>query len=165
MENIALALSCIGFTTADHASQNDISDVLNITGNIHNADGECNVEFERSYMLPDTQDIKDLPIQGQFNTTTSGTINTVRLTDGNCKNNCGGSIAIRSTGDTDSAGGTSFMNISSGDASAKGISVEVYGYSKNIILPNTGQVLAFNEQYPSYVGMVKRQNTTPIAGY
>ncbi|EPM0024687.1 hypothetical protein PU088_003058 [Citrobacter farmeri] len=74
MENIALVLSCICFTTADHASQNDISDVLNITGNIQNSDGECNVEPKRNYMLPDTQDIKILPVQGKFNTTTSGTI-------------------------------------------------------------------------------------------
>lgn len=66
MENIALAMSCICFTTADHASQNDISDVLNITGNIQNSDDECNVEPKRNYMLPDTQDIKFYPCRGSL---------------------------------------------------------------------------------------------------
>lgn len=162
---LALALSSLYITAVSHAAVSDISSVLDITGNVKNINAGCTITLDRNYMRLDNQDIKDLPTQGHYNDTVSGTVNTLRMSGDNCKNNSGGSIAVRFTGNADSAGGTSFANASSGTAAAQGIGVEVYGYGKNIITPNTSDVPTFGDAYPFYVGMVKLSNTKPTPGF
>lgn len=166
MKNIimAAALCCSCITAAANASTNDVSDVLDVTGTVRDVNAGCVVELDRSYMRLDSQAIDDLPMQGLYKDTVSGTINVIRLSGSNCKNNSGGSIAIRFTGDADDAAGTSFANTSSGSAAAQGIGIAVYGYGKNTIIPNTSEVPTFNEQYLFYVGMVKLKNMTPTPG-
>lgn len=161
---LALALSSLCITAVSYADVSDISSVLNVTGNVHNINGGCTITLDRDYMHLNNQDIKDLPMQGHYKDAVSGTVNTLRMSGDNCKSNSGGSIAIRFTGNADSADGTSFANASSGTAAAQGIGVEVYGYGENIITPNISDVLILGDAYPFYVGMVKLSNTTPTPG-
>lgn len=157
----ALVLCCLGAAGSAVAAANTETITLNITGSVQDSTAGCVVALDQAYMDLGVHDIADLPEQGHYKDTTSGYHNTVKMSGANCKNNSGNSVAIRFTGN---AVGTAFKNSSSDSTAAQGVGVEVYGYGKNIINPNTSDVPTYNSQYPFYVGIVKMRNATPTAG-
>ncbi|HCL6627257.1 TPA: fimbrial protein [Citrobacter amalonaticus] len=161
---INVLLSGLGICCMASAFSEDTSASLNITGVVQEANAGCTIELDRNYMPLGAQDIKDLPMQGHYKDSVSGTTNVVRMSGDNCKNSGGGSIALKFTGTADSSLGNSFENSSTGTDAAQGIGVGVYGYGKNTIIPNVSDVPTLSNDYLFYVGMVKLYDTPSSPG-